>query len=56
MPKIVAVLALTALTTLTGHLSFDAPLFGGRLDTVVFQEGSIPASVTPPLMYAGIRG
>ncbi|NIQ97962.1 MAG: hypothetical protein GWN87_30220 [Desulfuromonadales bacterium] len=52
MSKIVAVLALTALSLL-GH---DARLFDSRLDTAVSLEGSLPATATPPLMYAGVRG
>ncbi len=55
MSKIVAVLALTALTTLAVGLAHNAPLFDGRTVAVSI-EGSLPATATPPLMYAGIRG
>lgn len=56
MPKIVAVLVLTALTALVGALAHDAPVFEGRTAAAVSQEGSLSATATPPLMYAGIRG
>jgi hypothetical protein len=55
MSKIVAVLALTALPMLAAGFAPDAPLFKGRA-AAVSVEGSLPATATPPLMYAGIRG
>jgi hypothetical protein len=57
MSKIVAVLALMALPMLAAGLAHDATLFDGRVAAVSFSiEGSLPATATPPLMYAGIRG
>jgi hypothetical protein len=55
MSKVVAVLALTALTMLTAGLAHNAPLFGDRTATAASLEGSFPATATLPLMYAGIR-
>ena len=56
MSKIVAVLALTALAMLAAGLAHNAPLFEARTAAVVSTGGSVPATATPPLMYAGIRG
>lgn len=56
MAKIFVAMALTALSLLAGNLFFEAPLFDGCLDTAVSQAGSLPATATPPLIYAGIRG
>lgn len=56
MGKIVAVLALTGLAVFGAQLAYDAPLFDGGLGTAVSLESAIPATATPPMMYAGVRG
>jgi len=56
MRKIVAVLVLTGLALGLVGLSFNAPLFDGRLAPAATAGSAIPATATPPLMYAGVRG
>jgi len=56
MQKIVAVLALIALAMFAARLAYDAPLFDSRLQPAVSVDSVIPATATPALMYAGIRG
>ena len=52
MWKIVVILLLTALAILLARLAYDAPVV-----QACFLNGiSAPAPLTPPLMYAGIRG
>ena len=56
MGKIVAVLALTGLTLLGASLANNATLFEGSVQPAVSLESDVPATATPPLMYAGVRG
>jgi hypothetical protein len=51
MWKIVVVLLLTALAILGARLAFDAARIVG-----IATGSEAPALITPPLMYAGIRG
>ncbi|HXG79288.1 MAG TPA: hypothetical protein VNJ31_08135 [Methyloceanibacter sp.] len=55
MWKIVFFLLLTAFAMLGARLAYDAPLVWSKLGAAVGIP-SAPAPVTPPLMYAGIRG
>ena len=54
MRKIVVVLLLTALAILLARLAYDAPVIQTRIGLLT--SISAPTSLTPPLMYAGIRG
>ena len=54
MWKIVVVLLLTALAILLARLAYDAPVIQTRVGEVL--GTAAPAPLTPPLMYAGIRG
>lgn len=54
MWKIVMVLLLTALTILAARLVYDAPVIQTRVGAVT--GTAAPAPLTPPLMYAGVRG
>jgi intracellular septation protein A len=54
MWKIVVVLLLTALALLVARLAYDAPAIKTRVGAAI--ELQAPALVTPPLMYAGVRG
>jgi hypothetical protein len=56
MWKIVAVLVLTVLAMLFGRLAQDASLAGFELRSAAAIEAGATAPITPPLMYAGIRG
>ncbi len=56
MRKIVAVLVLTALAMLFGRLAQDASFAGFDLRSAAAIESGVTAPITPPLMYAGIRG
>jgi hypothetical protein len=54
MWKIVVVLLLTALAILMARLAYEAPTIQTRVGTLA---GTVaPAPLTPPLMYAGVRG
>ncbi len=57
MWKIVVVLLLTALAILLARLAYDAPVIQTRVGALMseMQDGA-SAPLTPPLMYAGIRG
>ncbi len=54
MWKIVVVLLLTALAILLARLAYDAPVIQTRVGLLTSTAASAPLS--PPLMYAGIRG
>ena len=54
MWKIVVVLVLTALAILMARLAYEAPHFDTRLGASAI--GSHVPVLTPPLMYAGVRG
>ena len=54
MWKIVVVLLLTALAILIARLAYDAPVIQTRVGTLTVTAGQAP--LTPPLMYAGVRG
>jgi len=54
MWKIVVVLLLTALAIFAARLAYEAPMVQTRLGDLV--GAGAPAPLTPPLMYAGIRG
>jgi hypothetical protein len=56
MWKIVAVLVLTALAMLFGRLAQDASFAGFEHTGSAAIEAGVSAPITPPLMYAGIRG
>jgi hypothetical protein len=57
MWKIVLVLLLTALAILAARLAYDAPVMQTRVGALVSEmRGGASAPLTPPLMYAGIRG
>jgi hypothetical protein len=57
MWKIVVVLLLTALAILAARLAYDAPVIQTRVGTLAAKTRvEAPARLTPPLMYAGIRG
>ena len=56
MWKIVAVLVLTALAMLFARLAQDAPFAGIELTGAAAVEAAAKTPITPPLMYAGIRG
>jgi hypothetical protein len=56
MWKIVTVLVLTALAIFAARLAHDAPLADFQHTGSIALEASAPATATPPLMYAGIRG
>jgi hypothetical protein len=57
MWKIVVVLLLTALAILAALLAYDAPVIQTRVG-MLGAETQVGALVplTPPLMYAGVRG
>jgi hypothetical protein len=55
MWKIVAVLVLTALAIYAARLAYDAP-FPGRQHSGAIAAEAGTAAITPPLMYAGVRG
>jgi len=54
MWKIVMVLLLTALAILLARLAYEAPMVQSRVGQAI--GTAAPAPLTPPLMYAGIRG
>jgi hypothetical protein len=54
MWKIALVLLLTALAILGARLAYEAPMVQTRLGALV--GATAPAPLTPPLMYAGVRG
>jgi hypothetical protein len=54
MWKIEAVLVLTALAILMARLAYDPPHIDTRLGATTI--GSHAPVLTPPLMYAGVRG
>jgi hypothetical protein len=54
MWKIVMVLLLTALAILLARLAYEAPMVQTRIGFLT--SISAPAPLTPPLMYAGVRG
>jgi hypothetical protein len=54
MAKIVTVLVLTALAMLVARLAYDAPVFDLQFGTATSLETA--ATVSAPLMYAGVRG
>lgn len=56
MWKIVTVLVLTALAIFAARLAHDAPFPGRHHSSAVAIKAGSTASVTPPLMYAGVRG
>jgi hypothetical protein len=57
MWKIVVVLLLTALAILAARLAYDAPVIQTRVGMLAAKTRvEAPARLTPPLMYAGIRG
>jgi hypothetical protein len=55
MWKIALVLLLTALAILGARLAYEAPMVQTRLDALIGATAA-PAPLTPPLMYAGVRG
>ena len=58
MRKIVLILLLTALAILVARLAFDAPVIQTRVGMLAaaLTGTEAPAPLTPPLMYAGVRG
>jgi hypothetical protein len=57
MWKIVLVLLLTALAILLARLAYDAPVIQTRVGMLAAEtRAEAPAPLTPPLMYAGVRG
>ena len=54
MWKIAAVLLLTVLAILGARLAYEAPLVQTRIGA--FTGAAAAAPLTPPLMYAGVRG
>jgi hypothetical protein len=57
MWKIVVVLLLTALAILLARLVYQAPVIQTRVGMLaVMTRSGAPAPLTPPLMYAGVRG
>jgi hypothetical protein len=54
MWKIALVLLLTALAILGARLAYEAPMVQTRLGALT--GAAAPAPLTPPLMYAGVRG
>ena len=54
MWKVVMVLLLTALAILLARLAYDAPVIQTRVGELA--GTAVPAPITPPLMYAGVRG
>jgi hypothetical protein len=54
MWKIAVVLLLTALAILLARLAYDAPTVQTRVGQLI--GTAMPAPLTPPLMYAGVRG
>ena len=57
MWKIVVVLLLTALAILAARLAYDAPVIQTHVGMLAAKTRiEAPAPLTPPLMYAGIRG
>ena len=57
MWKIVVVLLLTALAILLARLVYQAPVIQTRVGMLAALTGTeAPAPLTPPLMYAGVRG
>ena len=57
MWKIVLILLLTALAILAARLAYDAPVIQTRVGMLVSQmRAAAPVPLTPPLMYAGVRG
>ena len=57
MWKIVVVLLLTALAILLARLVYDAPVIQTRVGALISDmRGGASAPLTPPLMYAGVRG
>jgi hypothetical protein len=57
MWKIVVVLLLTALAILLARLAYEAPMVQTRVGQLVsHMRADAPEPLTPPLMYAGVRG
>jgi hypothetical protein len=58
MWKIVVVLLLTALAILLARLVYQAPVIQTRVGMLAaaLTGTEAPAPLTPPLMYAGVRG
>ena len=54
MWKMVVVLLLVALAILLARLAYEAPAIHTRVGAAI--ETQAPALLTPPLMYAGVRG
>ncbi len=54
MWKIVAILMLTATVILLARLVYKAPMVQTRIGHLA--GTSVQAPLTPPLMYAGVRG
>jgi hypothetical protein len=54
MWKIAAVLFLTALAILGARLAYEAPMVQIRVGALI--SVAAPSPLTPPLMYAGVRG
>jgi hypothetical protein len=55
MWKMALILVLTALAILGARLAYEAPMIGTRIGAAI-DTLSAPAPLTPPLMYAGVRG
>jgi hypothetical protein len=57
MWKMVLVLLLTALAILGARLAYEGPRVPTRLGALLSElRGGVSAPLTPPLMYAGVRG
>ncbi len=54
MRTMAVVLILTALTMLAARLAYEAPAVSYHLGTLLTDNATSP--ITPPLMYAGVRG
>lgn len=55
MWKIVMVLVLTALAVFAARLAYDAAISEAHTGAAAIEAG-VPTALTPPFMYAGIRG
>jgi hypothetical protein len=56
MWKIAVVLLLTALAILGARLAYDGAAIQTRVGAAIESLAGAPAPLTPPLMYAGVRG
>jgi hypothetical protein len=54
MWKMALILVLTALAMFGARLAYDAPILSARIGALT--GTAIQAPLTPPLMYAGVRG